>query len=47
VLSVLDIFEYLNAWFAGDPQANTLRTGTLSIQDIFEFLMRWFAGCPF
>jgi probable HAF family extracellular repeat protein len=47
VLSVSDIFDYLNGWFAGDTRADTLRNGVLSVQDIFEFLMRWFAGCQF
>jgi probable HAF family extracellular repeat protein len=46
-LSVQDVFEFLNGWFAGDARANMLHTGTLTVQDVFEFLMRWFAGCPF
>jgi hypothetical protein len=46
-LSVQDIFDYLNAWFALSPSAafggNGLRTPV--VQDIFEFLGGWFAGC--
>jgi hypothetical protein len=46
-LQVLDIFAYLNAWFAGDPRAlvsgNT--TTGLRVQEIFDFLNAWFAGC--
>ncbi|HMN40288.1 MAG TPA: immunoglobulin domain-containing protein, partial [Phycisphaerales bacterium] len=49
VLEVQDIFDFLNAWFAGDPAANfNGSTGfppDLEIQDIFDFLNAWFAGC--
>jgi DNA-binding beta-propeller fold protein YncE len=44
-LSVQDIFDYLNAWFAGDPLAD-FNGGGLAVQDIFDFLNAWFAGCP-
>jgi hypothetical protein len=43
-LSVQDIFDYLNAWFAGSPAAD-MNGGGLSVQDIFDFLNAWFAGC--
>ncbi len=43
-LSVQDIFDFLNAWFAGDPAADW-NGGGLSVQDIFDFLNAWFAGC--
>jgi hypothetical protein len=46
VLSVQDIFAFLNAWFAGDPRADYNGAGGLSVQDIFDFLNAWFAGCP-
>ncbi len=46
-LTVLDVFDFLNAWFAGDPRANMARNGTLTVQDVFTFLNRWFEGCPF
>jgi hypothetical protein len=44
-LTVQDIFDFLNAWFAGDPRAD-FNGGGLSVQDIFDFLNAWFAGCP-
>jgi hypothetical protein len=43
-LEVQDIFDYLNAWFAGDPRAD-FNGGGLAVQDIFDFLNAWFAGC--
>jgi probable HAF family extracellular repeat protein len=43
-LSVQDIFDFLNAWFAGSPAAD-INGGGLSVQDIFDFLNAWFAGC--
>jgi hypothetical protein len=42
--AVQDIFEFLNAWFAGDSRAD-INGGGLAVQDIFDFLNRWFAGC--
>ena len=46
-VSVQDIFDYLNDWFAGRPYANTGSNGTgaLTVQNIFDFLNAWFAGC--
>ncbi len=44
VLSVDDIFDYLNAWFAALPAAD-FNGGGLSVQDIFDFLNAWFSGC--
>jgi glucose/arabinose dehydrogenase len=44
-LTVADIFDYLNAWFAGDPRADFNGVGGLSVQDIFDFLNVWFLGC--
>jgi hypothetical protein len=46
-LSVQDIFDYLNSWFAGSLLSKTGGdgvTGTLAVQDIFDFLNAWFAG---
>jgi glucose/arabinose dehydrogenase len=43
-LQVQDIFEFLNAWFAGDPRGD-FNGGGLAVQDIFDFLNAWFAGC--
>ncbi len=44
-IEVQDIFDYLAAWFAGDPRADFNNLGGLSVQDIFDFLAAWFAGC--
>jgi hypothetical protein len=46
VLSVADIFAFLNRWFTGSRGADFDVSGTLSVQDIFAFLNAWFAGCP-
>ncbi len=43
-LEVQDIFDFLNAWFAGNPSAD-FNGGGLSVQDIFDYLNAWFAGC--
>jgi hypothetical protein len=43
-LAVQDIFDYLNAWFAGDATAD-FNGGGLAVQDIFDYLNAWFAGC--
>jgi subtilisin-like proprotein convertase family protein len=45
-LTVGDIFDFLNAWFATLPSADIDASGALSVTDIFQFLNRWFAGCP-
>lgn len=44
-ISAQDIFEFLNAWFAGEPRANFDNDPAITAQDIFEFLNAWFAGC--
>ncbi len=43
-LTVQDIFDFLNAWFAGAADFNN--DTQLTVQDIFDFLNAWFAGCP-
>jgi hypothetical protein len=45
-ITVQDIFDYLNAWFAGDPRADFNHLDGISVQDIFDYLNAWFAGCP-
>jgi probable HAF family extracellular repeat protein len=45
-LTVQDIFDFLNAWFAGDPRADFNLVNGLTTQDIFDFLNEWFGGCP-
>jgi hypothetical protein len=44
-LSTQDIFDYLNAWFAGDPASDVDGVAGLAVQDIFTFLTFWFTGC--
>ncbi|MBY0312427.1 MAG: hypothetical protein K2W85_10180 [Phycisphaerales bacterium] len=41
----LDIFDFLNDWFAGDLDADFDQDGMLTSLDIFEFLNAWFLGC--
>lgn len=43
-LAPQDIFDFLNAWFSGDPRAD-FTPGGLSVRDIFDYLNAWFAGC--
>jgi hypothetical protein len=45
-VSIQDIFDFLNAWFAGNPRADFNGTNGIMVQDIFDFLNAWFAGCP-
>jgi subtilisin-like proprotein convertase family protein len=45
VITVQDIFDFLNAWFAGDPRTDVDGVPGISVQDIFTFLNIWFAGC--
>jgi probable HAF family extracellular repeat protein len=44
-LGVDDIFDFLNAWFAGDPRTDFNGVDGVTVQDIFDFLNAWFAGC--
>ncbi len=44
-LTIQDIFDFLSAWFAGDPRADFDGQGGPQIADIFAFLTAWFAGC--
>lgn len=43
-LTPQDIFDYLNAWFAGSASADMDGLPGLSPQDIFVFLNLWFVG---
>ena len=43
--TVQDIFDFLAAWFAGNPAADFNGTGGIAVQDIFDFLASWFGGC--
>jgi hypothetical protein len=44
-VSVQDIFDFLNSWFAGAAAADFNHVGGLTVQDIFDFLNAWFLGC--
>lgn len=44
-ITTADVFDFLNAWFAGNPATDFNNNGTLEVQDIFSFLNAWFAGC--
>jgi hypothetical protein len=43
-VSTQDIFDFINAWFAGDPRAD-VNGGGLSVTDILDYLTIWFTGC--
>jgi hypothetical protein len=43
-LTIQDIFDFLNTWFAAAPGADWNADGTIAISDIFDFLNDWFAG---
>jgi len=45
-VTVQDLFDFLQAWFANNPTADFNSSGTVSVQDIFDFLQAWFTGCP-
>ncbi|MCC6322776.1 MAG: hypothetical protein IT438_15220 [Phycisphaerales bacterium] len=45
-VSVQDIFDFLAAYFSGDPCADVNKSGAVSVQDIFDFLSAYFAPCP-
>lgn len=46
-VTVQDVFEYLNAYFAGDVRADMMNYGTVAptIGSVFVFLDEWFEGC--
>lgn len=44
MVTVQDVFDFLNDWFAGSPRA-ALTGNPLSVQDIFDFINFWFAPC--
>ncbi len=44
-LDVSDIFDFLAAWFAGDPRGDFNGVGGTNVQDVFDFLAAWFVGC--
>lgn len=46
-LTIQDLFDFLDAYFAGLPSADFNGIGGVTIQDVFDFLDAWFAGCEF
>jgi hypothetical protein len=44
-VSVQDIFDFLNDWFAGLPRADFNGVNGLTVQDVFDFLNTWFGPC--
>ncbi|MBY0311434.1 MAG: S8 family serine peptidase [Phycisphaerales bacterium] len=44
-VTVADIFDFLNDWFASSLRADFNANGTPDVADIFDFLNAWFAGC--
>ena len=44
-LNAMDIFAYLDAWFAANAGAEADGVAGLSSNDLFQFLAAWFAGC--
>jgi hypothetical protein len=45
-VNTLDIFAFLNAWFAGDLRADFERNGFLDVFDVYGFVSAWLRGCP-
>ncbi len=43
-MDINDIFQFLNAWFAGSPSSD-FNGGGVDINDIFDYLNAWFVGC--
>jgi hypothetical protein len=44
-VDLLDIFAFLNDWFAGNARADFNGMNGVDLLDIFAFLSAWFAGC--
>lgn len=44
-VTVQDIFDFVNAWFASNPLADFNGAGGVTVQDIFDFVGAWFNGC--
>lgn len=45
-VTVQDIFDFLNTYFAASPAADVNTSGSVTVQDIFDFLDAYFAACP-
>lgn len=44
-LSELDVFGFLDRYFAGDIRADMNSTGTVTVQDLFDYVADYLAGC--
>lgn len=44
-VSLDDLFNFLAAYFAGDPSADVNGIDGVTLQDLFDFLAAYFAGC--
>lgn len=44
-VTVQDIFDFINAFFAADLAADFDRSESVTVQDIFDFLTAYFVGC--
>lgn len=45
VLNSQDFFDFLHAFFMGNPAADFNRDGSIGSQDFFDFVSAFFAGC--
>lgn len=45
-VTLQDLFDYLNAWFAGATDAEFDNAPGITLQDLFDFLTAWFSPCP-
>jgi hypothetical protein len=45
LLTIQDIFDFLNAWLAADPRADFNGVDGLNTQDVIDFLSAWLTGC--
>lgn len=44
-ISIDDLFDFLAAFFTGDPRGDINTSGAISVQDVFDFLAAYFSGC--
>ncbi|MCC6320612.1 MAG: alpha/beta hydrolase [Phycisphaerales bacterium] len=44
-LTVQDLFDFLSAYFGGNPLADFNASGANTVQDVFDFLGAYFQGC--
>jgi len=43
-VGVQDVFDFLRAYFSGDPRADVNGVGGVTTQDVFDFLAAYFGG---